>query len=67
MESSNDFYTTSTQNDVPIFAAEHSTMTKAGDRCISLAVGQCATTFKSDVARDLAGMLLRAADVLDNA
>jgi hypothetical protein len=65
MEKPNDFYTTSTENNVPIFAADHSASAEAEDRCVSLSVGQSSTTFKSEVARSLAAMLLGAADALD--
>jgi hypothetical protein len=65
MQEPNDFYTTTTENNVPIFAADHSSSAEAEDRCVSLSVGQSSTTFKSGTARELAAMLLRAADGLD--
>jgi hypothetical protein len=61
-----DTYATDIESSVRIFAALHLGR-DADDRCISLAVGQSATTFEADVARSLGMMLLRSADLLERA
>lgn len=71
MERPDEFYTSDTHatdmgRSVPIFAALHLGVEERDDRCVSLAVGQSVAAFKAPVARSLAEMLLRAADILDS-
>lgn len=59
-----DFYTVTNEGKT-IFAAFHQSIAEPTDRCVTIAVGDSATTIQPEDARELAAMLLRASDALE--